>query len=278
MARTCVFCGGGGSLTKEHVYPEWLRDAMPLAALYKTTNADGQSLWEQGTFDVEARIVCATCNNGWMSDLEAACGPLLVNPILYGSTVSLDAVQQRLVALWAIKTAVVLETYRKERTFAYLPQWHARWMPRTRASGEGADPPAGISVVAFGRQLDFSKDSIEHFATNRSLGLLIGKPPNDSKGYVVTFIVGYMGFQIFGVNVQASGLPNIWYSPWVTERTISLWPPVGAPVTWPPALASRLLGGLCVSGGGGERRDDELDGLLPGLNALVARPALGLGV
>jgi hypothetical protein len=235
MASVCVFCGRGPT-TKEHVYPAWLRDAMPIAGLYRTTDANGQPLWEQGTFDIQAKVACATCNSGWMSDLEGACGALLVNPMLYGSGVTLNVEQQRSVALWAIKTAVVLETYRKARTFAYLPEWHARWMPRTRASGERADPPAGISVVTFGRQLDFRDEGIEHFAVHRSLGLITREPPNDSKGYVATFVVGYVGFQVFGVNIQTGGLPGIWYGPWVTERTIPLWPPVGVPVTWPPAL------------------------------------------
>ena len=234
MVRVCVFCGGG-PLTREHVYAEWLRDALPVAGRFRTTDVEGQLLWEQGTFDIEAKIACARCNNGWMSDLEAVCGPLLTNPMLYGATLTLAPGQQRTVALWAIKTAVVLEAYRKERTFRYLPEWHARWMPRTRDKGEHADPPPGISVVMFGRQLEIGPDgTLDQFVVSRSVGIIAREPPNDSKGYVATFVVGYTGFQVFGVNVQAGGLPNIWYGPWVTERTISLWPSGRQPVTWPP--------------------------------------------
>jgi hypothetical protein len=236
MARTCVFCGGGPT-TREHVYAKWLRDALPIAGRFRTTDTEGQLLWEQETFDIEAKVVCARCNNGWMSDLEAACGPLLTDPMLYGASLTLTPAQQRAVALWAIKTAVVLEAYRKVQTFMHLPEWHARWMPRTRDRGEHADPPPGISVVMFGRQLEFSPDgTLPHFVVSRSVGIIAREPPNDSKGYVATFVVGYAGFQVFGVNVQARGLPRIFYDPWVTKRIAPLWPPAGDSIAWPPDL------------------------------------------
>jgi hypothetical protein len=88
----------------------------------------------------------------------------------------------------------------------------------------------------FARQLEISATGIPHFVVNRSVGISARQPPNDSKGYVATFVVGYAGFQVFGVNVQAGGLPRIWYGPWVTERTIPLWPTGEIAAAWPPAL------------------------------------------
>lgn len=235
--RACVFCGGG-PLTKEHVYPQWLRDALPLAsARFKTSDAEGTPLWEQGTFDIEARVVCEPCNTGWMSDLEGVCGPLLTDPMLYGADLTLSTSQQRTVALWAIKTAVVLEASRKDDVYKHLPEWHARWMPRTRDRGEGADPPPGISVVTFGRQLEISASgTLPHFTVSRSVGIATREPPQDSKGYISTFMVGYMGFQIFGINLQVGGTPSVRYGPWVTERTTPLWPIVTPTAVWPPAI------------------------------------------
>jgi hypothetical protein len=235
VSRACLFCGARPT-TLEHVYPAWLRDALPSGGLFRTTDAVNQPMWEQTTFDVTTRVACGTCNNGWMSDLESAVKPLLTNAIVYGEAVSLSVADQRRIALWAIKTAFVLEAYRKGKTVDHVPEWHFRGMPRTRASTENADPPSGISVVIFGRQLEIAPEGIEHFTVSRSVGIARRDPPNDSVGYVATFAVGYVGFQIFGVDVQAGGLPNIWYGPWVTERTITLWPPLGHPVRWPPAL------------------------------------------
>jgi hypothetical protein len=237
MARACMFCGGRPT-TREHVYPRWIRDALPIAsARYRTSDAEGNPLWEQRTFDIEAKVVCADCNTGWMSDLEAETKPLLANPMMYGSDLAMSATQQRTIALWAMKTAFVLEAYRKSGVFDHLPEWQARWMPRTRTRGESADPPPGISVVMFGRQLVLtSEDGIEHFAVSRSVGIALREPPHDSKGYVSTFVVGHVGFQIFGVDLQVGGTPNVQYAPWVLERTTPLWPPSGRPTMWPPSL------------------------------------------
>lgn len=231
-----MFCGGR-PLTKEHVYPQWLRDALPVAeARFRTTDLADQFLWEQKTFDIEVRAVCKKCNGGWMGDLEGEVSRWLADPILYGGTLTLTVAQQRTLALWAIKTAFVLEAYRKGRTIDHLPEWHAYWMPRTRASGENADPPPGISVVMFGRQLEITVAGIQHFTVSRSGGIVTRQPPNDSKGYVATFVVGYVGFQILGVNIRAEGAPRVVYPPRDLERTISLWPPLGRTVMWPPDL------------------------------------------
>jgi hypothetical protein len=223
VAALCVFCGTGPT-TVEHVCAQWLRDALPLdgPGRFRTLDPEGRLLWEQGTFDIEARVACGPCNNGWMSDLEARCGPLLADAMLFGASLTLMPDEQRTVALWAIKTAVVLEAHRKERTFRYLPEWHARWMPRTRDRGEHADPPPGISVVMFGRQLLITDAGVPDFVVSRSVGTITKDPPKDAKGYVAPFAVGYMGFQVFGVNVKVGGLPRIWYGSWVTERTIPL--------------------------------------------------------
>lgn len=173
VAALCVFCGKGPT-TVEHVYAQWLRDALPIEGptRFRTTDPEGRLLWEQRTFDIEAKVACGPCNHGWMSDLEALCGPLLTNAMLYGASLTLTPKEQRMVALWAI----------------------------------------------------------------RSVGIITKDPPNDAKGYVATFAVGYAGFQIFGVNVKTGGLPRIWYGSWVSERTIPLWPNGRASLTWPPSL------------------------------------------
>lgn len=237
MARACIFCGTRPT-TREHVYPRWIRDALPIAAArYRTSDAEGNRLWEQATFDIEARVVCKACNTGWMSDLEGEVKPLLADAMMYGADLTMTEGQQRTIALWAIKTAFVLESYRKGSTFDHIPEWQARWMPRTRTRGDAADPPPGISVVMFGRQLVLtSEDGIEHFAVSRSVGIALREPPNDSKGYVATFVVGYVGFQVFGVNLQVERTPNVRYAPWVLERTTPLWPASGRSATWPPSL------------------------------------------
>jgi hypothetical protein len=54
----------------------------------------------------QARVVCANCNSGWMSDLETRVSPLLVPDRLDGRLLSHD--EQELLATLAVKTALVL--------------------------------------------------------------------------------------------------------------------------------------------------------------------------
>ena len=57
-------------------------------------------------FSRRAKIVCAECNNGWMSRLEMAAAPL-ITPMLTGERrVTLNVDDHTTVALWVMKTAM----------------------------------------------------------------------------------------------------------------------------------------------------------------------------
>ena len=86
----CIFCRGTG-LTKEHVLPDWLRVIFPRSAT--DTHTFGSYDWPciighavpiQNTRSAQGqigskkvRVVCRACNNGWLSQLEAAVQPIL---------------------------------------------------------------------------------------------------------------------------------------------------------------------------------------------------------
>src|SRR4051812_45781168 len=88
--RTCVFCGVG-SVTREHIFPFWLRQAVGgggAATHYRSTPADapppiGRQLeyeppWSAGDTEVVVRAVCANCNNTWLNELDHAVEPIAV--------------------------------------------------------------------------------------------------------------------------------------------------------------------------------------------------------
>lgn len=54
------------------------------------------------------RCVCRACNNGWMSQLETKVQSFL-QPLLAGQSGTVDIRSQEVIALWAVKTAMVLE-------------------------------------------------------------------------------------------------------------------------------------------------------------------------
>ena len=103
----CIFCGKGG-MTKQHVWPDWLKLAVPRSFARHSqiyTHMDLQSVdrplvsspivkSKQGDPAVKkVRKVCKSCNSGWMSRLETAAKPVLT-PIIRGKNATLSALQR----------------------------------------------------------------------------------------------------------------------------------------------------------------------------------------
>lgn len=119
--KACVFCGNG-NLTKEHIWPDWARKLFDETGIsgYNEVHASfmGKSrtltgpprfLSRQGsTMTKRIRIVCATCNNTWMSVLEGQAKQILM-PLITRQEIVLDAVQQKLLTEWVVMKCMVAE-------------------------------------------------------------------------------------------------------------------------------------------------------------------------
>lgn len=81
MARACIFCGKEGNLSKEHLWPDWLSKMYIRAGdekhtfgsetyLNKEMVHDGVYERPGHLFSLKNRVVCQSCNNGWMSEVE----------------------------------------------------------------------------------------------------------------------------------------------------------------------------------------------------------------
>jgi hypothetical protein len=110
----CVFCGGSPT-TNEHVFPRRLERFLPEGrrqtielTRYGTGGYD-RSLDAVG-LAIRVNRVCATCNNGWMARLEERSIPVLT-PLIEGfdGVELLSPRDQRQLALWAVKTAMVTD-------------------------------------------------------------------------------------------------------------------------------------------------------------------------
>jgi hypothetical protein len=111
LATTCIFCGTTGTMTAEHVLPNWLSKI----GLTEDPRVSSASSWLnrspqfRGTgkpFQIKIKSVCTTCNSGWMNDLEEVARPVLT-PIILGSHAFISEKDQPKLALWALKTALV---------------------------------------------------------------------------------------------------------------------------------------------------------------------------
>lgn len=123
----CWFCDTKtGKQTKEHAFPQaLLRHYNAENELVSPHRRDfmGRLASDRGTFPIKSLTcgeVCADCNNGWMSQLEADAFPLLAN---IPTTGEIEFEERLLLTRWFVKTAVVLNVSQPYRLL--VPQ-HVR--------------------------------------------------------------------------------------------------------------------------------------------------------
>jgi hypothetical protein len=111
--RRCLFCRrrlGDVGRAKEHVVPLWLQNEWGLSdKLLEPTHLDKQgvvlSSRRHSMSGLLAGHVCRLCNNGWMSGLETAARPLILNLAEGRRKIrSLGDSEALLIARWAVKT------------------------------------------------------------------------------------------------------------------------------------------------------------------------------
>jgi hypothetical protein len=110
MARKCVFCGGE-PVTLEHVWPAWARALYGNASSFDyelTRRGEPTRKWAAVGMDVEVKATCEGCNSGWMAALEGRSKDVLT-PMADGRYRILHANDQKLLALWALKTALMFK-------------------------------------------------------------------------------------------------------------------------------------------------------------------------
>jgi hypothetical protein len=119
-AKTCIFCGARGSISKEHFWPEWLAKHIPPlmrnAHVSEFHSAEGlqpkqllrRSERPGGVNTKKIRAVCMRCNNEWMSGLESKAKPPLL-ALLNGSRSVLALEDAETLGRWAALKSVVGE-------------------------------------------------------------------------------------------------------------------------------------------------------------------------
>lgn len=116
--KLCVFCGNpGGSV--EHIIAQWLIDRMQareypvVVGLRREDTLKTRPAHLLNTYTNKS--VCATCNNGWMSGLEAwfqgNVGPLVERdwPRLGNEILRQALAEHDQLAKWALKTAIMMD-------------------------------------------------------------------------------------------------------------------------------------------------------------------------
>jgi hypothetical protein len=136
--KRCVFCDVAGKRTKEHVIPLWLGSLLYRAQPPTGESSSGKRFthrfnpgpddasspreWSTDEVDLVTNSVCERCNNGWLHSLETEAKPVLTR-LVTGERTDLSSTEQKTVATWSYKTALLFQLLRAE---------NARPIPRGR--------------------------------------------------------------------------------------------------------------------------------------------------
>jgi hypothetical protein len=124
--RRCEFCGlTDVKITKEHAWPNWIRSLFPAVPTtvvgtrkHPRTQQPIQFQPSHNDMGVKANDFCRdACNGGWMHDLEECVRPFMEPMIQSGARTELTRAQCDLLAVWAVKTAMVFEFTSEHQPF-----------------------------------------------------------------------------------------------------------------------------------------------------------------
>jgi hypothetical protein len=247
LAKACVFCGARKKLTKEHVFAAWVGHLFP--NLSKSTNEmirrDGTvHVFESMPFTHTIRIVCVTCNTGWMSSIEGSVKSVLGPMLRRGLSATLTPSFQAQLAMWAVKSALVLDRMHPAE----------RVIPDSEYSRfYKSQQPSSKYVVWIGRRASFFDHtgrelvvaSRQEHITSFSADSAASKAEAEQwvvKGHTlfkITFTVGHVVFQIFGHDLPGTIVMNHA----AADVLQQIWP-VEPRFAWPPPQPIEAIGGF----------------------------------
>jgi hypothetical protein len=119
MKKVCIYCDSKGKKSKEHIWPVWMHQHLLLLGDGENVSEVNTFRWKEQTGSRKStrqghlttkkiRVVCQSCNSGWMSYLENATKPILLK-VLNGESIDLCAVEQETLARWIAMKAIIGE-------------------------------------------------------------------------------------------------------------------------------------------------------------------------
>jgi hypothetical protein len=231
-----VFCGRK-PFSEEHVWPEWLIKELPDAIDVRgrmTDHTTGRTIeFPSGTkVNKTIRRTCNPCNTGWMADLESET-KWIVAPMLRGQhPIRLGLAEQRLVALWAVKTALMLELaspgpaaipaslYRRIYAERVPPPETRVWLGARTVLD---DVPADATEAAV--ELLYAESGPTTFALSQG----------DLEGYASTFAANFFVCQVVGLLPPDENRP-VEFGAVREGPFLHIWPTTERLLSWPPAF------------------------------------------
>jgi hypothetical protein len=165
-----------------------------------------------------AKVLCAGCNNGWMSRLETDARQAML-PMIWGESAVLDRDTQRTLAAWAVKTAIVAD-------HAQSYGWEPSPMEAERHHLAEFGEPTGTVLVWLASRLN--PPPAQMYLWGGTATPAASGEPDPYVIYGATIALGPIAFQVVYATIPQ--LPVAWE---LDERpAINLIWPYRAPVDW----------------------------------------------
>lgn len=228
--RSCVFCDGRAS-TKEDAWPLWLMRLLggtPAGRIEAERGGQESLSWRAVKPELKVRFVFASCNNGWMSQLENRVKPI-VEALFSEEPVTLDSGDQTALTVWSVKNAMIFEALRHNRPWFFVES-------ERRALGETLQVTPRTSV--------WIAKCVGHggaFCSASDLKGIAGVSANQVEVYITTMGFGPLAIQVLSGRLPEVVAPNPSMTadqrpgPW-DRVTLRIWPVQQERVVWPASI------------------------------------------
>jgi hypothetical protein len=226
MPRQCLFCEQNAG-NQEHLWADWILKLRKWGPIRHSIGGSPEKILGSGKQTVGT--VCRTCNNGWMSGLEAENIPLM-GSLLHDISAPLDAAQQSLLSAWTMKTAMVFDSVNRRTRTSFYERDECKNLRLTRSIPDRVHIWMGRSSISTGLA-----------AIGTDLSIVMSDGLQVGMGCATTLVVGHLALQVLAMHIfsehtdknigEINPKPGRW-----NEMLSTIWPIGGRSVAWPPPV------------------------------------------
>lgn len=247
MSRVCMFCHCDGQpLTREHVYPDWLSKLFD-PNLVGTNEVKGENInrvWQGAVFQQKVKLVCAECNNGWMSSVEGGVKDLLTSLAFTHDRHTLSKEDQRKLSLWVQKTVLVINKSLGSESGFDIPVGFYDQLYTTRQPIDSILVTAGWRMLANGaKDQPLASFEIKQVSTleveKNSVDAINAQMSDGAPVWTAILALGNIVFHIVGTSLQ--GQLEVGSS---DPRMLIQINPYNEDLAWPLEWPIEAVGGL----------------------------------
>jgi hypothetical protein len=232
--RECLFCSTKAN-SLEDAWPCWITDQFKTPKPCKAQlERRGVNVWHVHKPELKVRCVCQSCNNGWMSKLESQT-KIFLQPLLIGEKSVLDISGQTTIALWSLKTAMVLEALDQPQKRLYTQQEREQLRK--------------LSMIPWRTSVWLATSVDQSLFLSSKNSHMQAEDTNNISGVSITIALSHVVIQVLTIRVPPKVgtltrvTTNVRRGPW-DQATVQIWPAQSVQACWPPPLGLNSEEGL----------------------------------